>query len=83
MSDERITTNVRQSDVSLRLMRWRSRLERNHALDREAAVRLQIVARAADEIAELRRTNDKLRTRLTALEHLVHGRGPPAFGRTL
>jgi hypothetical protein len=58
MSDERITTNVHQSDILLRLMRWRSRLERNHALDREAQVRLIIVARAVDEIATLRRDND-------------------------
>ena len=71
-----------QSDILLRLMRWRARLERNHQ-HREAQVRLLVIARAVDEIAELRRTNDKLRTRLTALEHLVHGRGPPAFGRTL
>jgi hypothetical protein len=83
MSDERITTNVHQSDVLLRLMRWRARLERNHALDREAAVRLQIVARAVEEIATLRRDNDVMRQRLGALERLVHGRGPPAFGARL
>jgi hypothetical protein len=75
-------SDARQSDILLRLMRWRSRLERNHA-DREAQVRLQVIARAVDEIAELRRTNDKLRARLTALEHLIHTRGPPAFGREL
>ena len=72
-------SDARQSDILLRLMRWRSRLERNHA-DREAQVRLQVIARAVDEIALLRRTNDKLRQRLDALERIVHAPSP-GFGR--
>jgi hypothetical protein len=76
-------SNVHQSDILLRLCRWRARLERNHTLDREAQVRLQIVARAVDEIATLRRDNDVMRQRLGALERLVYGKGPPAFGRVL
>lgn len=64
-----------QSDILLRLLRWRQRLARVNDGDREVATRLVTVSRAAEEITTLRATNDVLRTKLTTLETIVTGRG--------
>jgi hypothetical protein len=61
-------------DVLLRLTRWRTKLERNHNMDRETAARLSTVARACDEISELRRRIDRLQTERETLHAVMTGR---------
>jgi transposase-like protein len=68
-------------DILLRLLRWRQRLERNGISERETAARLTTVARAIDEIATLRRSNDILRHKLGTLEAIVLAPRPGFGGR--
>jgi hypothetical protein len=62
-----------QTDVLLRLHRWRCRLERGGVGDREAKARRETVGRAIDEIELLRRKVEKLQDERQTLEQIVLG----------
>jgi hypothetical protein len=61
-------------DILLRLQRWRTRLERNGADDREARARRETVVRAIDEIERLRGKVARLQHERQTLEQIVTGR---------
>jgi transposase-like protein len=62
-----------QSDILLRLCRWRQRLERGGTGDREAKARRETVGRTISEIETLRRRVEKLQDERQTLEAIVLG----------